>query len=169
MSDVNRSYREILQNLDLLYNYLNLMLFSGKLQSALITLETEDTNRNNIKGFYQRKSPYGVGYIAIERINVNPQYFKAEDGWLSISTTLLHEMVHQYARNEGFVDYKDGKHTVEFKRLAEKHGMKVIDISDDQKGYYITTLTERSKKIISEFCKDFELPLITATPLSRIR
>ena len=163
MSELNRAYREILGNLDLLYDYLNLIFFSNELKPALITLEIEDTDRKNIKGYYQRKSPYGVGYIAIERINVNPKYFKSEDGWLSISTTLLHEIVHQYARNKGIVDYKDGKHTIEFKHLAEEHGMKVIDAPDATKGYYIANLTEHSKKLITEFCKDFETPLITAT------
>ena len=44
MSDVNRSYREILQNLDLLYDYINIMFFCDELVPALITLEIEDVS-----------------------------------------------------------------------------------------------------------------------------
>ena len=162
MSDVNRAYREILGNLDLLYDFFNVTFFGGELSPALITLEIEDMNRKHIKGYYQRKSPYGIGYIPVERINVNPNYFKSEDGWISIATTLLHEMIHQYARSKGIIDYKDGKHTIEFKRIAETHGMRVIDTPNSTKGYYIANLTDQSKKLISEFCKNFELPFITA-------
>ena len=163
MSDVNRSYREILQNLDLLYDYINIMFFCDELVPALITLEIEDVNRKHVKGYFQHKSPYSIGYIPVERINVNPNYFKSEDGWISIATTLLHEMIHQYARSKGLIDYQDGKHTIEFKRIAETHGMKVIDTPDATKGYYIANLTDQSKQLIFEFCKNFELPVITAT------
>lgn len=162
MSDINRAYREMLGNLDLLYNFFNITFFSGELSPALITLEIEDVNRKHVKGYFQHKSPYGIGYIPVQRINVNPNYFKSEDGWISIATTLLHEMIHQYARSKGIIDYQDGKHTIEFKRIAETHGMKVIDTPNSTKGYYIANLTDQSKKLISEFCKSFELPLITA-------
>lgn len=161
MSDVNRAYREMLGNLDMLYDFLNITFFCGELSHALITLEIEDVNRKHIKGYYQCKSPYGI-YTPVERINVNPNYFKSEEGWISIATTLLHEMIHQYAHSKCIIDYKDGKHTIEFKRVAETHGMKVIDTPDATKGYYIANLTDQSKKIISEFCKSFELPFITA-------
>ena len=162
MSDVNRAYREILGNLDLLYDFFNVTFFGDELSPALITLEIEDVNRKHIKGYYQRKSPYGIGYVPIERINVNPNYFKSEEGWISNATTLLHEMIHQYARSNCIIDYQDGKHTIEFKRIAETHGMKAIDKPDPAKGYYTAELTPYSKKLISEFTKNFQPPLITA-------
>ena len=162
MSDINRSYRETLQNLDLLYDYINVMFFGGELLPALITLEVEETNR---RGYYQFKSPYGR-YVPIERINLNPLHFNSEEGWETPARTLLHECIHQYARSVGIVDYESGKHTADFKRVAEQHGMKVIDVPDPDKGYYFATLNDSSKRLLLEFCKDFAPPF--AVGASRI-
>ncbi len=165
MQDINSSYRDVLRNLDLLFTYMNHIFFAGELSTPLITIEIEDEKRKNIKGFYQRKSPYGVQYVSVDRINISPHFFKPDKGatWITISTTLLHEMIHLYAKIKKKSDFENGKHTLIFKKLAEEHGMVVIDIPHPQYGYYHTALTEYAKTLIGDFCKDFELPLITST------
>ena len=163
--DVNSAYRETLRNLDMLFSYLNCVFFSGNLTTPLITMEIETENRRNIKGYFQKRSPFEARCVCLERINVNPQFFRPDKNvsWVSIGTTLLHEMIHLYARSVGQKDHDKEYHTIEFKQLAEAHGMIVTDVPDPKRGYYIAKLTEVSERLVAEFCKDFQLPLITAS------
>ena len=145
-------YIETVKYLAKLYDFCNEKLFNGELQKPVITIQRDERNKTNgwfsLQKVWKCKSSEEEDY----ELNITAQQLNRPIG--AIAATMIHEMVHQYAKVNDLQDTsRSGSyHNKLFKRLAENHGLNVECMPTI--GWSHTTLTPSSEKLIAEFVKD---------------
>lgn len=106
-------------NLQYWHSKLNKELFNNELEVAKIVIkDSEIAKEEGIEAEFIEW--YSRPYIAFYSWSIE------DDASVSIHeiTVLLHEMIHQYCRQEGIVDMdSNGEHNSTFSAVAEKHGL----------------------------------------------
>lgn len=101
-----------------LHAALNYHLFNGKLEAVIIkTFDfDDDRNENMIEAQTITELDPFLIYVSNQALEGDPVYF---------TTVLLHEMIHQYNRQEDIEDTDPytGKHLHAFFVAADKHGL----------------------------------------------
>jgi len=139
----DKIYRKILM-LQFFHGELNRLFFKGKLESAIICpaiwLDEDDWPDGEVTASTYTET--AVFFIQFNVIDLETSEDFDDDMFLI--TVLLHEMVHQYCREEGVEDIDHGSN---FVRRAVRHGL-------TQSGY---KLTEQAKEKISERLRLYNL------------
>lgn len=175
-------YIETVKYLAKLYDFCNAKLFNGELQRPVITIQRDERNKTNGWFSLQKvwkwqdfkpanccmcerrdecvedlENPKYINCKTIEEredyeLNITAQQLNRPIG--AIAATMIHEMVHQFAKVNNLQDTsRSGSyHNKLFKRLAENHGLNVECMPTI--GWSHTTLTPSSEKLIAEFVKD---------------
>ncbi len=169
-------YIDTVKYLAKFYDYCNDNLFKGELQKPVITVQRDERNKTN--GWFslqkvwkwQDKVPanctecddrdncssytdcYRLADYEDYELNITAQQLNRPIN--EIAATMIHEMVHHYAKINNMQDCsRSGTyHNKLFKRLAEMHGLNVERMPTI--GWSHTTLTASTAKLIEVFIKD---------------
>lgn len=139
---------------ELLYDYLNGLLFNSELKRPVIFIN-EDTTKGAY-GWYTPKERWNGKEANYKEIVICADYLRTND-W---TKTLLHEMTHQY--NDEILHVKDTSrsgtyHNSEFKKACITHGQ--ICERSEKYGWSITKPTEEIEAKIKEFLKGYEITI----------
>jgi predicted SprT family Zn-dependent metalloprotease len=162
-----KKYLESLKVLDNLFDEFNKIFFKGKLIKPVVTVYPE--RKNTILGHCTCNKVWldksDVTFLGSYEINLSASRLDREP--FKICETLLHEMCHLYASQNGIKDVSRGGayHNKEFKKIAEEHGL-IVGLNK-KLGYQDTSLTDASFKklekffdtILSIFRLDFQKPV----------
>lgn len=118
MENGTERYIETVKYLEKLYDYINGRLFGGSLEKPVITVQRDE--RNKAFGWYSTEKVWkerGEKEGAHE-LNITAQYLNRPVS--EIAETLIHEMCHNYARQNHVQDCSRGGtyHNKLFKRIA---------------------------------------------------
>lgn len=144
-----KEFEQMNKELNFLFNTFNKEFYQGKLETPIITIQTNEGNRKS------------MGWCTTEKIwknNESNEYYheisiSAEYLYLgleSIISTLLHEMVHLYCSQFDIKEVSRGGsyHNKRFKEIGEKSGL-MIEYSD-KVGWSLTSLQESTKELIKQ-------------------
>ena len=144
-----KEFEQMNKELNFLFNTFNKEFYQGKLETPIITIQTNEGNRKS------------MGWCTTEKIwknNESNEYYheisiSAEYLYLgleSIISTLLHEMVHLYFSQFDIKEVSRGGsyHNKRFKEIGEKSGL-MIEYSD-KVGWSLTSLQESTKELIKQ-------------------
>ena len=139
-----RSLRPIIGALEEAHGYFNRELFAGDLSGdVVVTVQTK--GRKRAYGWYGHGFWKATdGHVAPAEMNLSAEDLRreAED----VMLTLIHEMVHQWAAEQGVKDTSRGGryHNREFARLAATAGLLPPRDPDKRHGFSGVTLGPRS-------------------------
>lgn len=141
MSELNLAFMKM-------FNAFNKEYFEDKLPKVIITFES---------GY--KKGAYGWIYTKPtweqsrqERYNINISSDFLDRDIYAVMGTLLHEMCHLYALENGIKDTSRAGiyHNKKYKQIAESHGLEVFE--EDKIGYGRTKPTEATRSFIDNNC-----------------
>lgn len=158
---MNNSLKEVIGELEDLFDILNKKYFKNELQRPVITVSPDNTRgaygwcttwkawkTGEVKSFVDMteeeiKALKDEGFY---EINLCAEYLNRS--FEEIAGTMLHEMIHLYNVNQGIQDCSRGGtyHNKRFKEAAEAHGL--IVEATKKYGYAKTELDEQSKSFI---------------------
>ncbi len=163
MENGTERYIETVKYLEKLYDYINGRLFGGELEKPVITVQRDE--RNKAFGWYSTEKVWKERgeNEGVHELNITAQYLNRSVS--EIAETLIHEMCHNYARQNHIQDCSRGGtyHNKLFLRIAEMHGLKVQCLP--KIGYSHTELTEGTAALIAEFVKDNPESIIYRSPV----
>ena len=152
MATVN-SLRSVMEKLEDLFQKFNDYFYGGELEKPIITVSPDTTSGaygwfTTYKAWKEVDGEEGSGYY---EINICAEYLHRSTK--EICTTLLHEMVHLYCKQNDIKDTSRGSiyHNKRFKEQAEAHGLEVS--KDDSHGWSNSALNA----IGEEFVESMEL------------
>lgn len=95
----------------------NYMFFENALEPAIIRVYTDENieyDEDTQADFIGALDPFAIRF-----------FFDVSDSPMFTLTVLLHEMVHQYCRENGIedIDGEDYSHSDDFREAAEEHGL----------------------------------------------
>ena len=144
------SLRDVIQNLEDLFQVLNHKYFEDQLTKPVITV-SPNTLKINTFGWCTTYKAWkdqegGEGYF---EINICAEHLARP--FEEVAETMLHEMVHLYDMQHGIKDTSRGGtyHNKRFKDSAEAHGL--ICESDPKYGWVKTDLSEEAKMEVVDF------------------
>jgi len=155
----NDKYLENLNAVNGLYDFLNVTFFESALSKPVITIQR--ARKENVLGTFTN-DVWVSGDERFSEINLSADYLDREP--IDKAATVLHEMVHDYARHNGIKDHSRGGayHNKQFKMLAEKYGMTVEQ--SEKGGWNVTRLTEDTKaKVLPALA---EMPALRRSEIS---
>ena len=165
-----KEYIETVTYLSKMYDYFNEKLFGGELVKPVITINPDEKNKafgwiTKDKLWKENENDEGM-----YEINVSAQFLKRSVP--ETASTLIHEMCHQFARENKFQDTaRSGSfHNKLFRKIAEDHGLNV-EFSGGR-GWSVTTLNERTQRLCQEFvAQNPKMPIYRVMPVKpkRIR
>lgn len=141
MSELNLAFMKM-------FNAFNKEYFEDKLPKVIITFES---------GY--KKGAYGWIYTKPtweqsrqERYNINISSDFLDRDIYAVMGTLLHEMCHLYALENGIKDTSRAGiyHNKKYKQIAEAHGLEVFE--EDKIGYGRTMPREATRRFIDDNC-----------------
>lgn len=140
----------IIKKLENVFVELNNHFYKGELVTPIITVQRAP--RKSILGWCTRQRTWeNAKNETFYEINIVSQNLNR--GTEGIIETMLHEMVHLYAKQNGIDDCSVQQyHRKSFKEIADAHGLEA-EFWDKNHGFAITKLTEETK----EYCKNFDL------------
>lgn len=152
MTNGTKRYLETIEWLGKLYDYENDQLFNGELTRPVITVQTDE--RNKAYGWFTlnkvwKENEQDEGEY---EINMSAQFLNRPIN--EITSTLIHEMCHHWAKLNNMQDCSRAGtyHNKLFKKIAEKHGLKVEKVP--KIGWSKTSLTEETKGLLQFFLKN---------------
>ena len=158
MKNASERYVRSIEELGRLYDYLNREFYESALSKPVITIMPEEGKRKDsrILGWFTEYEVWNEknGERAYE-LNITADY--ADRSWYEIAETLLHEMAHQYARENNIDDCsREGTyHNKHFSEIASNHGLTVTKTK--KYGYSETTLTSDAQERVEQFKFEEEL------------
>ena len=147
-----------IEELGRLYDFLNKEFFESALSKPVITLMPEERKGHNVRvlGWFSQSKIWNEksGNKAYE-LNITADY--ADRSFTEIAGTLLHEMVHQFARENDINDCSrfGMYHNKNFAKIASEHGLDVK--KNDKYGFSETRLSDEAMCRVSEFKFNEEL------------
>lgn len=156
-------YIDTVKYLAKLYDYCNDNLFKGELQKPVITVQRDERNKTN--GWFSLQKVWKENDKDDGEYELNITAQQLNRSVNDIAATMIHEMVHHYAKVNNMQDCsRSGTyHNKLFKRLAEMHGLNVEYMPTI--GWSHTTLTASTAKLIEVFVKDNPETLIYRSPV----
>ena len=145
-TSVNATFKDILRELNMIYDHINKHLFGGCLtEDVLITIESD--RRRNALGWYWSRGNWMHNGNNLKQINIVPEYMNRS--YLALCETMLHECVHLFCdlQNKGGRSTYHNRH---FKNEAEAHGLVV---QKTKLGWAQTDLTPETKIFFEKFLK----------------
>ena len=149
MSIGEERYAETRNYLMGLYDYMNERLFNGELKELTLTMSPDAKNKSlgwitDAKVWKEDKNDGGM-----YELNLSAQFLNRPIS--EIASTLIHQMCHQWARENGFKDTaRSGSfHNKLFKKVAEDHGLNTEYVNG--RGWANTTLNESAEQLLSEY------------------
>lgn len=138
-----------------MFNEFNERFFGGELPKVIITFESG--YKKGAFGWIYTKPTWEQSKQ--ERYNINISSDFLDRDVYAVLGTLLHEMCHLYALENGIKDTSRSGiyHNKKFKQIAEEHGLSVSE--ESQIGWGRTTITEETRDFITDNCgiKSFEV------------
>lgn len=159
MKNASKRLVDSIEELGRLYDFLNKEFFESALSKPVITLMPEERKKKDIRvlGWFTEYKVWAEknGDRAYE-LNVTADY--ADRSLCEIAETLLHEMSHQFARENDIDDCSRAGtyHNKKFAEIASKHGLNVK--KTEKYGFSETCLTSYAECVIEQFA--FEEMLI---------
>ncbi len=147
--DPMQQYLDIHKNIYELCMFFKQNRFEGDLPNFVLTVNPDP--RNSAYGWCWEgvwaEGDSGKQYC---EINICSQYISRP--FDQVAATVLHELVHLYARHKKIQDTaKNGKyHNRKYKELAERFGLKVKNLGS-YRGWAKTSLTEESLALLEQF------------------
>ncbi len=128
------------------FNNINEHYFNNELEKVVITLK--EGAKKNAYGWIECNKNWKQGENERHEINISSDYLNRDIN--AIIATLMHEMCHLYALQNGIKDTSRANiyHNKKFKEIAEAHGLH-IEYSEHI-GYSLTTLTEDTAEWVSK-------------------
>lgn len=156
-------YIDTVKYLAKLYDYCNDNLFKGELQKPVITVQRDERNKTN--GWFSLQKVWKENDKDDGEYELNITAQQLNRSVNDIAATMIHEMVHHYAKVNNMQDCsRSGTyHNKLFKRLAEMHGLNVEYMPTI--GWSHTTLTASTAKLIEVFVKDNPETFIYRSPV----
>ena len=149
MSIGEERYTETQNYLIGLYGYMNERLFNGELKELALTMSPDAKNKSlgwitDVKVWKEDKKDGGM-----YELNLSAQFLNRPIS--EIASTLIHQMCHQWARENGFKDTaRSGSfHNKLFKKVAEEHGLNTEYVNG--RGWANTTLNEIAERLLEEY------------------
>lgn len=163
MINGTEKYIETVKYLAKLYDYCNDNLFKGELRKPVITVQRDERNKTN--GWFSLQKVWKENDKDDGDYELNMTAQQLNRPINEIVATMIHEMVHHYAKVNNMQDCsRSGTyHNKLFKRLAEMHGLNVECMPTI--GWSHTTLTKDTAKLIETFVKDNPETLIYRSPV----
>lgn len=170
---------EITKTLYDIFNALNEHYWGNTLPEPFITIVQGVTKRKSIMGAYA-----GETYIKTDEDEESPEELRHEimisgefihNDIYDLCDTMEHEMCHMYAKINNIKDMSGKKHTKKFKRIAEDHGLMILDY-DEKNGWNDTHPTDEFKAFVDtlsinpetlEFFRNTVLPPSKPAPKKR--
>ena len=147
-----KQYLETVEYLSTMYDFFNEKLFNGELVKPVITISPDEKNKafgwiTRDKLWKENENDEGM-----YEINISAQFLNRPLS--EITSTLIHEMCHQFARVNNFKDTaRSGSfHNKLFKEIAEDHGLNAEYVHG--RGWTATSLSEGTEKLLHGFLKD---------------
>lgn len=125
MINGTEKYIETVKYLAKLYDYCNDNLFKGELRKPVITVQRDERNKTN--GWFSLQKVWKENDKDDGDYELNMTAQQLNRPINEIVATMIHEMVHHYAKVNNMQDCsRSGTyHNKLFKRLAEMHGLNV--------------------------------------------
>ena len=122
------------------FNSINAHFFNNELEKVIITLK--EGAKKNAYGWIEVNKNWKQGKEERHEINISADFLDRPIN--NIIATLIHEMCHLYALQNGIKDTSRANiyHNKKFKEIAETHGLKVE--FSEHIGYSHTKLTENT-------------------------
>ena len=144
-----KQYQETIEYISRLYDFINEKLFNVTLEKPVLTISPDEKNKAYgwiTKGKLWKENGNDGGMY---EINLSAQFLNRPIS--EIACTLIHEMCHQWARENGFKDTaRSGSfHNKLFKEIAESHGLSVE--YSQGRGWATTNLMESTSQLLREF------------------
>lgn len=151
-------YQKNVESFNRLFDKLNAKYFGGTLVKPTITIQVD---YNNYGRFTTKKVWIDSKQVESHEINIAPNFKRSG---VDITGTLLHEMVHLYASQNGIKDTsRQGRyHNKDFRHLAEEHGL-IVEYGGSTVGWGFTRPTEK----VAEFYLETRIKvcdLVRSTP-----
>jgi len=145
MKNCNEIYQENLRLINEAFDFLNERFFENALSKTVITIQA-DVKARAYGWFTCYDAWSSTDDIKSPEINISANYLDRPPH--ETITTLLHEMCHQWAYENGVQDTsrRGTYHNKRFKEIAERFGLAVAHHSTY--GWTITTMTEETRKIV---------------------
>ena len=147
MESGNQRYLATINVVEQIYDFLNERFFESALSKPIITIQPDE--KCHALGWFVPHHIWkdGNGYSECE-INLSANFLDRNKE--EISSTLLHEMCHQFAYMNDIRDCcRNGYyHNKEFAQIAMAHGLDVSRMGD--RGFAHTQLNESAKTIIAD-------------------
>ena len=163
MTNGTKRYLETIEWLGKLYDYVNDQLFNSELIRPVITVQNDEKNKAygwfTLKKVWKENEQDEGEY----EINLSAQYLNCPVN--DITSTLIHEMCHHYAKVNNMQDCsRSGTyHNKLFKKIAETHGLKVECVQ--KIGWSKTSLTEETEELLQVFLEYHPANLIYRAPV----
>lgn len=128
------------------FNNINEHYFNNELEKVIITLK--EGSKKNAFSWIECNKNWKQGVNERHEINISSDYLNRPVN--DIIATLMHEMCHLYALQNGIKDTSSANiyHNKKFKEIAEDHGLH-IEFSEHI-GYSLTSLTDDTKSWVSD-------------------
>ena len=158
MKNASKRLVNSIEELGKLYDFLNKEFFESALSKPVITIMPEERRRkeSRVLGWFTQYKVWieKNGERAYE-LNITADY--ADRSLLDIAETLLHEMIHQFAREHDIDDCsRSGTyHNKNFAKIASEHGLNVK--KTEKYGFSETCLKPEAKPIIHRFAFEEDL------------
>ena len=168
MENGTKRYIQTVVWLAKLYEFVNQELFKCELERPVITVQTDE--RNKAYGWFTlnkvwKENEKDEGNY---EINMSAQFLNRPIN--EIAGTLIHEMCHQWAKENNIQDCSRGGayHNKLFRKIAEEHGLKVENVA--KIGWSKTSITEETERLLGSFIKSNPPALIyRAAPFKGVR
>lgn len=153
-----KQYQDTINYISEMYDFFNEKLFGGELIKPVITISPDE--KNKAYGWITRDKLWkeNENDEGMYEINLSAQFLNRSIP--ETASTLIHEMCHQFARENHFQDTaRSGSfHNKLFRQIAEDHGLDVEYVHG--RGWAVTTLKGSSAQLLQEFLKQYPQRLI---------
>ncbi|MCL2556328.1 MAG: SprT-like domain-containing protein [Firmicutes bacterium] len=144
MKNCNEIYQENLKALNEAFDFLNYTFFGNTLSKTVITIQADYKQR--AYGWFTCYDAWNSKDLKSAEINLSANYLDRPAH--ETVGTLLHEMCHQWAYENGVQDCSRAGtyHNKRFKEIAERHGL-VVEFMQGR-GWAVTKLADESRQKI---------------------
>lgn len=153
-----KQYQDTINYISEMYDFFNERLFGGELIKPVLTISPDE--KNKAYGWITRDKLWkeSENDEGMYEINLSAQFLNRSIP--ETASTLIHEMCHQFARENHFQDTaRSGNfHNKLFRQIAEDHGLDVEYVQG--RGWAVTTLKESCALLLQEFLKQHPQRLI---------
>lgn len=161
--------RPMIAQLENLYTALNFKLYGGELPQVVITIQSDTTSCGaygwaTVQKAWYKDINFSAGMPTKEELEAATGYREinlcAEHmnrGFKAVAETLIHEMAHIYAKENGIKDTsrRGTYHNEKYRDIAEAHGL--VCTKTDKYGYSETALNADMEKYCAAIAGEFHL------------